>query len=738
MSSLIPQSHQTPSTHTAPESEQAPQSSLMQIPKIDFREVLNTALRWCWLPAGGLLAGAIAMAWYVSTLPVLYTSYGSLYIKTKAPVVFTGNPVAEEESNDLEKMKTVEQGLLSATVLLRVAEKHGLASDPVFQEGGTQPEQILNTLFSRVSVELRKGTRLMDIEVKDTDPKRAAAIVQSIVEEYEIWQDGGRSELIKKTTAELAEQEERLRSKMKESEKKMQDFRNENLVLGLNGAQEQLETGKLEMLNEELSNAANERLQLEMQYRSLAKSPKGMSTSNLAARGERGQLVMSLEEDIASKKAEFAKIKERYKFKHPTYIEAANELEGLEATLAQVIKDAEAGLASDLEVARAREANLASQAADAKTAAIDEEGVREEFSQLSRAVEIDRNLYSRVAMQLQETEIGGSFDASFLSWDAYPFVPVSPSAPNKLGLILVGCFLGVVLGTALALLAAIADPRVREPTAVERKLRLPILARLPVYSRDVVGNLSIAGDGMAMLNRPAHLARYTPTPREGGEQMQSLLFASPFDDDGKTLCVMKCARTMVKQGYRTLVIDADFSSAGLSREYSRQREGRHGLAAYLMGEAEPAEVLFETGLPGLWFLPNGAVEGDSGDLLSGPGLPQLLAALTPMVDRVIFDMSSVLEADDVQAVARHIGATYLVARKGKGRYRHLKETKEILLSAGANVTGFIWNDGGRRLRRSDTGPVIEPMKYPTAVREVSPRGENEPMPAPEDSIFRAS
>ena len=709
---------------------------MSQIPKIDFREVFNTVLRWCWLPAAGLILGAIAMASYVSTLPVLYTSYGSLYIKTKAPEVFSGNPLAQEESNDLEKMKTVEQGLLSATVLLLVAKEHNLAEDPIYKENGTEDQAILDTLSSRVSIELRKGTRLMDIQVKDTDPQRAALIVESIVSVYEIWKDGGRSELVSKTTSELAGQEERMREKMNASEKRLQDFRSDNLVLGLSGA-ERLQTSQLELLNQELSTASNERLRLDTQYRAMAASPTGASAPNLAARGERGQLVLSLEGDIAKKLAEFAKIKERYKFKHPTYIEADNELKRLQESLAQVMDEAKAGLENDLKVARSREADLKSQVAKAKTMAISDEGIREQFSQLTRAVEIDRNLHSRVAMQLQETQIGAALSASFLSWDAHPLVPVKPSAPNKLGLILVGCFLGVLLGTGLAVLMAISDPRVREPSAVERKLRLPLLARLPSYSRDVVGDLSISGEGTAMLNRPAHLARYTPTPREGAEQMQSLLFASPFDGDGKTLCVMKCARTMVKQGYRTLVIDADFGSMGLSREYSRQREGRHGLAAYLMGEAEPAEVLFETGLPGLWFLPTGAIAGDSGDLLSGPGLRQLLDAITPMVDRVVFDMSSALESDDVQAVARHIGATYLVAQKGKGKYRHLKETGEILVSAGANVSGFIWNNGGRRLRRSDEGPVIEPVRYPSEVREVSPRGENEPMPAPSDSIFRA-
>lgn len=667
---------------------------------------------------------------YISKLPVLYTSYGSLYIKTEAPAIFAGNSLGQEGSDELEEMKTVEQGIKSATVLLRVAEKNDLASDPLFKEAGLEPQAILHTLESRVSVDLRKGTRLMDLSATDTDPARAARIVEDMVTEYEIWKDGGRSETVTKATAQLSAQEKLVRAKMEASQKRLQDFRDNNLVLGLSGMQEQGQTSKLEMLNQELAAATNERLRLEGQFRMMAAKPKGAKAPMLSPLGAQGQLTLGLESQIAVKKASFARIKQRYKFKHPTYIEEENELKALEESLAQVEEEAKAGLGNDLAMARSREEELQELATDAKTVAMSDEGLREEFAQLARAAEIDRNLHLKVATQLQETEIGAAVSSSFISWDSRPLVSIWPSSPNKKGGVLVGCFLGGLLGVGIALMLALFDPRVREPSAVERKLRLPMLVRLPVYRSHVVSGLSVSGDGMAMLNRPAHLARYTPTPREGEEQMQTLLFTSPFDNDGKTLCVMKSARTMVKQGYRTLVIDADFSSEGLSREYSSQREGRHGLAAYLRGEAEPAEVLFETGLPGLWFLPTGAIEGDNGDLLSGPGFRQLLAAITPMVDRVIFDMSSVLKVDDVQAVARHVGATYLVAQKGKGRYRHLREALEILTSSGANVTGFIWNDGGRRPRRAHQGIVIEPVDYPAEVREVSPRGENEPMPAP--------
>ena len=669
------------------------------------------------------------MVIYSFTLPKMYESYGTLKIKTRAPQVFGENLLVDEDSSDLEQMKTVEQGMLSSTVLLRVAEKNDLASDPYFINNGVAPLALLGTLSQRVSVDLRKGSRLLDIRVEDTNPERAAQMVADIFKEYEIWEDGKQSELIHKTTEQLVVEEGRRRSKKDASEQRLQDFRAAHPVLGLAG-QATVRENELESLNKELSVATNERLVLEAQFHGLAGQAEGQAGVNLAARGKRSQLALSLESQIALKEAEFAVVKERYLYKHPAHIAISTELARLEASLAQVQKDAEKGLKDDLNVAKSREHELLAMANKSKAGALEDEALREEFSLLTREAEVNRSLHAKVALQLQETQIGAVFDASVLAWTDEPLVAVDPFSPNKRVYLLMGAFLGAIIGLVLVLILTISDPRVHEGSAIERKLRLPMLAKLPAYSRGVVSDLSIGGESIEMLNRPAHLARYTTAALDGKERMQTLLFASPFDGDGKTLCVMKCARTMVKQGYRTLVIDADFRDQGLSRDYSGERTRRHGLAAYLMGEAEAAEVLFETGLPGMWFLPTGAMSGDSGDLLSGPGLRQLLGAIEPMFDRVVFDMSSVLKSDDVQAVARHLGATYLVAQKGKGKYKDLVEAKEILQSAGGNLTGFIWNEGGRRVRRNDLGPVIESVRYPAEVREVSPKGENEPMPVP--------
>lgn len=716
VSSIIPQPHQSLSNGDSQDPPAGPPTAVSHIPKIDFGEILRAVRRSLWIIIAFMVLATMGAIYYIKSLPILYTSYGALYIKTHTPQLFENDSLSGDESNDLEQMKTVEQGLMSSTVLLKVAEANNLASDPIYSAAGTDPQSLLEIMNERISIQLRKGTRLIDIAVEDTDPERAARLVTNIVKEYENWKEGGRADLNAKASAELSSEELRIRRKMEESASRLKGFRDEHPVLGLTGDKQRIFSSKLEALTQELSAATTERLKMESHYRELGtNTAEAKGSATLAAKGVRGALAIGYERQIATKKAAFAVLKERYLHKHPLYIEAQNELELLEKSLAEVVEDAEENLETELAAVRSREKELARMVAEAKANALSDEQLREEYTTLTKEAEIDSKLHSQVATRLQVTKIGSAMNSSFLRWDERPFAASKPSGPAKKALALAGLFLGGLVGTFLALLLVLIDPKVREASAVERKLKLPKLASLPAYNRQVVSDLSVDAVAPEQLIRPAHLARYTFTPRDESEQMQTLMFASPFDGDGKTFCALKCARTLVRQGYRTLVIDADFRSQGLSRAYSQQRSGRHGLSAYLTGEAEAAEVLFETGLAGLWFLPTGQVEGDTGELLASPAFRRLLEAIEPMFDRVIIDVASITEEDDVQAISRHIGATYLVAQKGKGKYRDLKESCEVLRSSGAAVAGFIWNEGGRRSRRADRGPVIDPMSFPRQV-----------------------
>ena len=192
------------------------------------------------------------------------------------------------------------------------------------------------------------------------------------------------------------------------------------------------------------------------------------------------------------------------------------------------------------------------------------------------------------------------------------------------------------------------------------------------------------------------LSQFVFPPEQVAAGKSTMLFTSAFKNDGKSVSAIKCARTLARQGHRTLLIDADFHDHGLSGSYAKtMTNDRHGLAAYLMEESKVDEVFHETGSPGLWFVPTGSVDGDTSELLSKPGFKGLLESLAPMFDRIVIDASSVVDDSDVQSIVRHVDATCMVIRKDVGRYRDLKEASEILRSAGGHLVGFVWNEVDR-------------------------------------------
>lgn len=670
-------------------SESRPPDPVSLLPRIDLEEIINAFKRRLWIIIACMVLAVAAMAVYISRQPVLYASMGSLYVKTHAPQLLDVTPISQEEARELEQMRTVEQGLMSSTILLKLVDKHALDEDPVFSAGGIGKQALVETMRSRLAVELRRGTRLIDVTVEDTDPDRAAVLVEDLVTEYELWKDGGRNELIDKASAGLAREEARLRLRMESSEGRVRDFRTDHPLPGLSGGEDHV-SAEFSMLNKEMTAARGERLRLESEYEAFRKfDPADRNSIAGLARGEHAELVLILTRQLGDKQAEFARIQQRYLHKHPAYIEAANEIQSIEKSLEEVCLTAGLALKKRYEVAVEHQAKLESLVAVARDNAVGAETIRGDLAKLKREAEVDRDLHASVAKRLQETQVGTSLTSSFLRWDERPFAADRPSAPRKKVLMAAGLMAGGLLGLILAVFAELLDRRVRESGAVARATGSPLLGTMPKLNPEAVAQLGVSGEGVPDGSQAMVLGDFSIPSGEPGEGATSLLFTSAFQGDGTSLCSLKCARMLAVQGHRTLLIDASMEDAGLSGDFLEQNSRRHGLAAFLMGGAEATKVISETSLSGLWFLPSGAAGGDSSEMLAKPAFKDLLENLAPMFDKIVVDGPS---AEGVQAIARHLNSTCLVVRRGMGRYSDLRAATGLVRSAGGNLSGFVWNE----------------------------------------------
>ena len=663
------------------------------LPKVEAGRLWDMVRRRGWIPLVIALLGAVGLYYAASKLPKMYRAAGSVKVSTQAPVILDIRAVAPEEARDLEQMRSVEQGLSATTLLMRVIQVNHLADDSSFAPKGLSEEALLNFFSQRVKVELRRGTRIIDLRVDDTDPARAAKLVQSLVDEYEKWTSERQQAITLLASQGLAREEERLRKQIDISAQAIQEFRKAHPIPGLEGTDSGSPVrDSLGTLSAQLTAATTERLRLESEFEAYAKfdATKPEALAGLG-NSERGTEVLAQVRAIQQKETDFARIKERYLFKHPVYKEIDKEISLMKSNLAETVRTTGQSLEQRYRVAKENELKLSSEVASARGNAVDVEGVREQFRSMTRDAEAERKVHDAVSLRLRETSMVASVPVSVLQWQDNPLTPETAHSPKKIVYAAVGAFLGFFSGIILLAGLELGDRKVRDPAAAARATGAPLLATLP--------QIEHGGDGMVLLSDPSspgaeafRRLRAILAPPPGSTTARTVLFASARAGEGKSFCALNYATSLAMQGHRTLLLDADLRRAGLSSQHLAGVADDSGLGGYLAGKIDPADACFTTALPNLYMMSSGPIRTDAAELLAGTRFPALLEDAYRWFDRVVIDSSPILTVSDMLAITRYADRTCMVVRDRGSDRRELKRAAELVRSAGGNLVGFIWNE----------------------------------------------
>lgn len=667
------------------------------LPRLEPGRILLWVLKRCWLvivPA--LLLGLLAWKWAAGQQKI-YRATGSVYVETSAPVVIDNiKPVSTEQTEGLEQLRSVEQGLAATTLFNRLIDSRKLDADSTFAPAGQTREDLIQLLVGRVKVELRRGSRLIDISVDDSDPARARDLVQGIVSEYEAWTTERQRGTTQKASEGLAREEANLRARLEATAKEIQDFREKHPVPGLNDGEGRSGAGdSLSALGQQLSQATTERLRIEAEYEAYLKFDASDPESIAGvSRTEQGAEVMALVRALQQREADFTRVKERYLYKHPVFIDAEGAVKTAHKQLAETVKAAGQALEQRYAIANGNERKLTAAVETARKTAVEADGVRDQFRELTRRATAEQELHGSILRRLRETEMAASVPASFLRWTDAPLVPSQPVRPRKIVYAAGGVALGGMFGCVLLLLAGVSDRKIRSSAAASKTIGSPLLASIPPVGPP--------GEAMVMMSDPAsdgaeafRRLRVVLAPSAGENAGRTIAFVSARSGEGKSFCALNYATSLAMQGQRTLLIDADLRSPGISRDYF-QGGDESGLGAYLKGNTEAASACYATALPNLYLISSGPMRPDAGELLGGTRFPSLLEDAYRWFDRVVIDTPAVLTASEALAASRYADRVCLVVREGVSDRRDLKRAADLLRSTGANLVGFLWNEATRR------------------------------------------
>ena len=194
------------------------------------------------------------------------------------------------------------------------------------------------------------------------------------------------------------------------------------------------------------------------------------------------------------------------------------------------------------------------------------------------------------------------------------------------------------------------------------------------------------------------------------EAVKTILVSSSGPREGKTLTVANLAITIARMGAKTLIIDTDLRRPRLHNAFGQKKEpglsdilvGGNGLAPENSPERELSDdlgdvpnimgLVRETGIDNLYLITSGKRPPNPAELLSSGRKRQLVAALKPEFDVILFDSPPIMPVTDASILASEMAdIVLLVVRSGETKQEVAQKAQELLERVDANIFGAVLN-----------------------------------------------
>ena len=282
-------------------------------------------------------------------------------------------------------------------------------------------------------------------------------------------------------------------------------------------------------------------------------------------------------------------------------------------------------------------------------------------------------------------------------------------APSFAKSLLMGAFVGGVLGAGLGFLFDISQRTYHGPDEIAQTLETPILAHLPLFlankrsgseatrERDPLDRIS---PNVAVVHAPqtpmAEGIRSIRTSLlsygNGQPNYRVVQITSALPGDGKSMISANLACSLANAKRRVVLIDADLRLPVQHKLFGI--DAKLGLTSVLNGECSLDEALVETQVKGLFLLPSGPRPNNPAEALQMPEFQQVIDDLRPDFDMVLVDTPPLLAVTDASNVAGHVDGVIVVFRIVRNIKPLSKRALTMLQSLHTNVVGLIINAVG--------------------------------------------
>lgn len=644
---------------------------------------------------GVFLAVTVLTALYVWTRSPRYTATSRLLIENRGVNLTSMQDAFDPTRSNLAQrdlMQTQVQLLTTKPVMEDVLRLGFLANAPDFQEA-RDPAAYLAKMVKATPA---PSGFVLDVSVEREDPVEAAQIVNAVVDAFLMESRNRRLGVSDEGIAELRKKSDALRLRLDEGTAALHAFMVSNRMVSFEDAQN-IVVERLKGLNKTLMEAEPKRMQAEARYTAAQASMTAGEVPESIPGVLGSSLIANLKLKIAEKEQEYTAYGNMGE-NHPKVVQLQAQISALKTQLQSEYANIVASLKGIYEEALQEE-----EMARAELAKQEEEVLR--FNELSAQYKLLRqtrdsaqDAYSTIIRRIDEldvSQLSGQGDNVFVVSRAE--VPQIPSWPSRKKMLLIGLFLGAILGIGLCFFLDYMDTTIKNDADVQTYLSASVLGAVPAIEREA--DEAPFDDLFALSSPRSHFAESFRTARTAlaftasDAPIQAFTVSSTLPSEGKSITSINLAIAYAQVGKKVLLVDADMRKPRLHDVFKAPAR-KIGLSNLLRADCndDPASQIVSTSVDGLDLLPSGPLPPNPVELLDSARFSALLEKLRATYGIIIFDAPPSLDMVDALVLAKRTDGIVLVTRAFSTNKYAARQVAQQVAASKARLLGVILNN----------------------------------------------
>ena len=693
-----------------------------QEPSLGIQQVL-LILKRRWLPAlveFVLIFSAVILA--LSWTKPIYLAEGKLLLKkTNSTSSLTG---LGKEIGNLDPLYAQSSPIDTEAEILHSVPitQQTIATLNLKDEKGIplKREQFLKKL----TVAKVEATDILKVTYKDADPKKAAAVVNTLIDIY--LENNillNRAE-VKSAREFIEKQLPQAETTVRDAEVALRRFKEHNQVVALDEEAKSAVT-VIADLEKQITEAKSKLADVKPQSEVLRSNLDMNSKEALAATSlSQSPAVQEVLTELQKVRSDLAVGRTRYTEEHPNVVNlkrkeaALNTL--LQERIAQVVGNQQAVPVRNLQVVKLKQdltvdlvkleaarlglANQITALSNVQDAYRQRINVLPRLEQQQRELErklgASQSTYSLLLQKLQEIRVAENQKLGNARRISMALVPEKPIAPRKSLYLGAGFLLSSLISLATALILEAIDKSVRTVEDAKQLFGYTLLGVIPSLGKSKkmtrpnrdselsVPELVVRDNPRSPTSESYRMLHANLKFLSSDKPLKAIVVTSAVPQEGKSTVSANLAVAMAQRERKVLLVDADLYSP--LQHHIWDVPNQVGLSNVLVGEVD-LKVAIKEVMSNLSVLTAGVMPPSPAALLDSRRMAALIENCTASYDFVIVDAPSLRVAADAPVLGRMADGVLLVVRPGVVDSVSATSAKEVLKQSGQNVLGLVVN-----------------------------------------------